>query len=207
MRRWPNYGRIACLSLALCWGCKGRAESPAVAVLPKAPEGWSAPASQRSWKFVVLHHSATEAGSVESIDAEHRQRTDSAGMPWRGIGYHFVVGNGHGLGDGVVAPTFRWTEQSAGAHAGQADYNEHGIGICLIGNFEQAHPTARQLESLQKLVGYLKGEYAIPSDRVLKHGDLKATACPGRNFPAASVARTEPWRPQSPESGAAGRNR
>lgn len=152
-----------------------------------------APASPRSWKFIVLHHSATESGTVESIDAEHRQRTDSAGIPWRGIGYHFVVGNGNGLGDGVVAPTFRWKDQSAGAHAGQADYNEHGIGICLIGNFEQARPSARQMEAVHRLVGYLKGEHAIPSDRVLKHGDLKATACPGRHFPAEAVARTEPW--------------
>ncbi len=193
MSRWPECRQIVFLSLAILWGCEGQAQSPAP-VVPKAPETWVAQESERTWKFLVLHHSATESGSVESIDAEHRQRRDSAGEPWRGIGYHFVVGNGNGLGDGVVAPTFRWKEQSAGAHAGQADYNEHGIGICLIGNFEETRPTAKQLESLQRLVGYLKREHAISTDRVLKHGDIKGTACPGRNFPASIVAATPPWR-------------
>lgn len=187
--------RVGLFVLALAWvpwGCEGQADGPPDQS-QVVPAGWTAGGMERGWKFVVLHHSATATGSVESIDAEHRQRTDSQGNPWRGIGYHFVVGNGHGLDDGEIAPTFRWREQAAGAHAGSAEHNEHGIGICLIGNFEQDAPTPRQLESLRRLVGYLKSEYGIPTERVLKHGDLKATACPGRKFPAVEIAKTKPW--------------
>ena len=32
------------------------------------------PVAARDWKSIVLHHSATDGGSVESIDAVHRRR-------------------------------------------------------------------------------------------------------------------------------------
>jgi N-acetyl-anhydromuramyl-L-alanine amidase AmpD len=146
---------------------------------------------ERSWKYIVLHHSAAEHGSVESIDAAHRQRLDANGQPWRGIGYHFVIGNGHGMPDGRIEPTFRWQEQSAGAHAGVAQFNQHGIGICLIGDFEQAAPTAAQLVSLQELIDALRQEYRIDEDAILAHRDLKPTACPGGQFPLTSFRRAE----------------
>ena len=155
------------------------------------------PVPSRDWKTIVLHHSATEGGSVASIDAVHRQQKDSAGNPWLGIGYHFVVGNGQGtrgqgtggqsMGDGEVQPTFRWQQQLAGAHAGRRDQNEHGIGICLIGNFEQAAPTDKQLASLAALLKTLSSRYAISPARVLRHQDVHATLCPGRLFPWEQV--------------------
>src|SRR6185369_5851266 len=87
--------------------------------------------TSRAWRFVVLHHTATETGDVETIDENHRARTDSSGRPWLGIGYHFVIGNGQGMADGLVEPTFRWNDQLHGAHAGDQIHNEYGIGICL----------------------------------------------------------------------------
>ena len=144
-------------------------------------------AKQRAWQVIVLHHSATSGGSVASIDAVHRQQKDAAGNPWLGIGYHFVVGNGQSMGDGEVQPTFRWQQQLAGAHAGRRDHNDHGIGICLIGNFEDTPPTDRQLASLENLLTTLSARYAIPPDRVLRHQDVHATLCPGRRFPWEQV--------------------
>jgi N-acetyl-anhydromuramyl-L-alanine amidase AmpD len=145
---------------------------------------------ERDWKFIVLHHSASDAGSVESIDAAHRARHDSQGHPWRGIGYHFVIGNGHGMSDGEIRPTFRWTEQAAGAHAGVREFNELGIGICLIGNFENAPPTAAQIAATRSLVAALSTRYGIAEREILTHGDLKATACPGRFFSREIVIAT-----------------
>lgn len=158
----------------------------------------------------MLHHSATSGGSVDSIDAVHRQQKDSAGNPWLGIGYHFVVGNGHGsgghltgghgasgqsMGDGEVQPTFRWQKQLAGAHAGRREQNERGIGICLIGDFEQAAPTDKQLASLAALLKTLSTRYSIPPAKVLRHQDVHATLCPGRLFPwervVAELARSK----------------
>jgi N-acetyl-anhydromuramyl-L-alanine amidase AmpD len=141
----------------------------------------------RSWESIVLHHSATTAGSVASIDAAHRQQKDAAGNPWLGIGYHFVVGNGQSMGDGEVQATFRWQQQLAGAHAGNRAYNDRGIGICLIGNFEETPPTDKQLASLDMLLAMLSTRYAISRDHILRHQDVHATLCPGRHFPFQQV--------------------
>jgi N-acetylmuramoyl-L-alanine amidase len=146
----------------------------------------------RQWNAIVLHHSATEGGSVASIDAVHRRQTDAAGKPWLGIGYHFVVGNGRSMGDGEIQPTFRWQKQLAGAHAGRREENEHGIGICLIGNFDVAPPTTRQLAAVRALVKTLAARYAIKIDRVVRHQDIGATLCPGRLFPWEQVVADLP---------------
>ena len=140
------------------------------------------------WKFVVLHHSATPSGSVESINATHLQRRDANGIPWRGIGYHFVIGNGQGMPDGEIRSTFRWQQQTSGAHAGSRTYNDYGIGICLIGNFEQNGPTSAQVRATKELVSQLKAQFGMKEEQILKHGDLKATACPGRLFPFQEIA-------------------
>ncbi|MCA9053166.1 MAG: N-acetylmuramoyl-L-alanine amidase [Planctomycetaceae bacterium] len=155
----------------------------------------------RGWKYIVLHHSATDSGSVESIDAAHRQRRDSNGQPWRGIGYHFVIGNGNGMADGEVAATFRWHQQTDGAHAGVAQFNQLGIGICLIGNFEEAAPTPAQVASAARLINALQAEYRIEDDRLLAHRDLKPTACPGERFPLAMFREEKPVILQTSQTG------
>jgi len=152
----------------------------------RLPAAWQPVENARGWKFVVLHHTATESGSVSSIDRVHRQRIAN-GRHWLGIGYHFVIGNGQGMPDGQVESTFRWTRQIEGAHAGVADYNQYGIGIALIGNFETRPPTAAQLAAARQLVSALRTEYAISADRVIGHGDVKATACPGRFFSVSAI--------------------
>lgn len=148
---------------------------------------WQPDAPVNAWKFIVIHHTATDSGSVESIDEAHR-----VGNAWQGIGYHFLIGNGHGMADGEVAATFRWQEQIAGAHAGNRQYNEFGIGVCLVGNFEEQPPTPAQLDAVRRLVGWLKGEFRLEQEQVLGHRDVKATACPGRHFPLDEVASARP---------------
>ena len=149
---------------------------------------WQPQTAMHDWKYIVLHHTASNSGSVDSIDRTHRERTDADGNHWRGIGYHFVIGNGVGMGDGEVQPTFRWMEQSAGAHAGDLEYNTFGIGICLVGNFEEHPPTPAQLAAVKQLVALLKDVLDIDSSAVLRHGDVKATECPGRLFPHEEIA-------------------
>lgn len=152
-----------------------QASAPADEFLPPVPP--------REWRTIVLHHSATSGGSVESIDAVHRQQRDSNGEPWLGIGYHFVIGNGQQMGDGEVRTTFRWQRQLAGAHAGKRQYNEQGIGICLIGNFDDAAPTEKQVAAIRSLLATLSKRYTITRERVVRHRDVQTTLCPGRLFP------------------------
>ena len=92
------------------------------------------------------------------------------------------------MGDGEIEATFRWRKQIQGAHAGVRKYNEYGIGIALVGNFDKTRPTAAQLRAVKRLVGTLKAAYGIGSDHVLGHSDVRATDCPGRNFPLADVS-------------------
>ncbi|MHC5035558.1 MAG: peptidoglycan recognition protein family protein [Planctomycetota bacterium] len=135
---------------------------------------------ERRWSYIVIHHSATWVGNEAVFDRHHRERNG-----WRGIGYDFVIGNGHGSTDGLVEVTFRWEEQQDGAHAGDPEYNKHGIGICLVGDFEKSRPTAKQMEALVGLVNYLQERCRIPTGNVLLHRHVRpsGTRCPGRNFP------------------------
>lgn len=148
---------------------------------------WKPDAELRDWNYIVLHHTAASRGSVESIHEEHLKRKDKNGNHWLGIGYHFVIGNGKGMSDGEIEPTFRWRQQMQGAHAGVADYNQHGIGIVLIGNFEEDPPTEAQTVSAKRLIGILKKEYGIDESKVIGHNDVKATECPGKLFPLSDV--------------------
>lgn len=144
--------------------------------------------ASHAWKYIVLHHSAGDEGSVASIDADHRLRTDRAGRPWLGIGYHFVIGNGQGMPDGLIEPTFRWREQLHGAHAGSREFNRDGIGICLVGDFSRSPPSDRQVAAARQLVDWLCRRYSIEAGHVLRHGDVVASDCPGRLFPADLLA-------------------
>ena len=159
---------------------------PPLAALPPLITGnpWKPSVPLRDWKHIVIHHTASESGSVETIHAAHLKKG------WLGIGYHFLIGNGTGMGDGEIESTFRWRQQMHGAHAGAEEYNQHGIGICVVGNFENHRPSTAQLEAVKRLVGVLKSEYHIPRNKVVRHGAVKPTACPGKLFPLDEIAQS-----------------
>jgi N-acetyl-anhydromuramyl-L-alanine amidase AmpD len=110
---------------------------------------------------------------------------------WDELGYHFVIGNGTDTGNGQVEVGSRWSKQKWGAHTKTPDnrYNEYGIGICLVGNFDIERPTAKQMQALGNLTAYLMRTYNIPAGSVLGHRDAKATDCPGRNVNISQVRR------------------
>ena len=168
----------------------------AAPVVRPGNEAWRPASAPRNWQYIVLHHTATETGSVDSIHAAHQQKKDKSGKPWLGIGYHFVIGNGRGMPDGAVEPTFRWRTQIQGAHAGSSnrDYNEVGIGVCLVGNFEETPPTPAQVESCHVLVQTLRREFQIAETQVVPHNEIRTsgTACPGKLFPLSTVASDSP---------------
>jgi len=132
---------------------------------------------KRRWDYIVIHHSFTRSGSEAIFDRYHKQKG------WLGVGYDFVIGNGNGSPDGAIEVTFRWETQIQGAHAGVDEYNQHGIGICLVGDFENGYPTPKQMDSLVGLVNYLQERCHIPTSHLLLHRNIKSTRCPGRNFP------------------------
>ena len=140
------------------------------------------------WTHIVLHHSGTPQGNVRDMDRFHRERRRMV----NGLGYHFVIGNGNGMRDGEIGIGPRWRRQQDGGHLASAAQNRYSIGICLVGNFETNHPTARQLESLRALVRYLQQRCGIPRSQITTHTqiNIRPTACPGRNFPTESFLRS-----------------
>ncbi len=159
-----------------------------------SPEpGW-VPASgiSNTWECIVIHHSANDKDTPRSMDAWHRQRG------WDELGYHFVIGNGERYPDGLIFVGPRWAKQKQGAHCKTpgAYYNEHGIGICLIGNMEDHRPTPRQMEALTQLVAFLQRQCGIPPDKILMHGHIThKTACPGRYFSIGDLMQRLNARP------------
>ncbi len=149
------------------------------------PKGWVPTAQARPWRWIVIHHSATPTGGAAYFDRLHRDKG------WDELGYHFVVGNGTQTGNGQIEVGPRWPKQKWGAHTKTPDnrFNDFGIGICLVGNFDLTRPTDAQVKSVSRLVAYLMRTYHIPPDHVLGHGDCKPTDCPGRYMNVATVRR------------------
>jgi hypothetical protein len=139
----------------------------------------------RAWRYIIIHHSDTPAGSAARFDRAHKARG------WEMLGYDFVIGNGSETGDGLIEVGPRWTWQLDGAHTGTPDhrFNEYGIGICLVGNFDITRPTARQIDSLARLCAILMRTYNIPTKSILGHRDCKSTACPGRYMDVNQVRK------------------
>jgi N-acetylmuramoyl-L-alanine amidase-like protein len=149
------------------------------------PQEWLINVPANRWQYIVIHHSATPAGNAASFDRMHKAKG------WDELGYHFVIGNGTSSGDGQIEVGPRWPKQKWGAHAKTADqrFNNYGIGVCLVGNFDIERPSSRQMESVARLVGYLMKTYRIPASRVVAHSETKATECPGRHMSVAEVRR------------------
>lgn len=165
---------------------------------PGLPSGIIPPGGikQGNWKVIVVHHSASNVDTPQGMDAYHRFTRH-----WEnGLGYHFVIGGGVNYPDGKIFVGPRWTKQIQGAHCGvpagtyfgvrRPDnfFNEHGIGICLIGDMNGRQPTPRQLAALENLTTYLCGKTGVQPSYIYGHGQVKQTECPGRNMRNRIVA-------------------
>ncbi len=138
------------------------------------------------WQYIIIHHSATSSGSASEFDKYHREQKG-----WDELAYHFVIGNGNGAPDGLVETGTRWLKSKHGAHAGNIEMNDIGIGICLVGDFEKEHPTPKQIASLKKLLRRLISEYNIPLSHIIGHRQVymgkKHTLCPGKHLDLKTI--------------------
>lgn len=132
------------------------------------------------WRWIVIHHSATAGGDAAAFERYH-----IGVRRWDSLAYHFVIGNGVGAEDGQIEVGPRWRAQRGGPHSAVAEYNEHGIAVCVVGDFNKRPPTELQMRSLRALVSHLMARHRIPPDAVLGHRECPgaATECPGSEFP------------------------
>jgi len=141
----------------------------------------------KRWKYIVAHHSGIEDGNATSYGREHRRRGYE-----NGLAYHFVIGNGRDSGEGEIEIGSRWLQQVHGGHVRSEEYNEHGIGICLVGNFEKRLIPSRQLASFISLVDWLRTDAPLgiePTFTVHRWVDRNRTVCPGKYFPYTALSR------------------
>ena len=119
---------------------------------------------------IILHHSASpmDKTTIHIIHNWHLQRG------WLGCGYHYVIHEDGSIFQGRPLDV-------VGAHA--RGYNEHSVGICTVGNFEIEYPALCQQEALGKLLlWFINDKLGNRSLSIMRHKDVVATLCPGRNF-------------------------
>ena len=143
-----------------------------------------APVASGRWRYIVIHHSGADEGSLKAIDRYHREERHME----HGMAYHFLIGNGNGMGDGEIAVGNRWKDQRDGGHLRSEDQNKVALGICLIGNFDKKKPTERQLRSLEPLIRSLMKRCNLSANSVKTHQQINIvrTECPGDKFPTRS---------------------
>jgi len=114
-------------------------------------------------KYIIIHHSAGN-GNINEIDSLHRKING-----WKTIGYHYIIEK-----DGTIYETIPLQIVTNQVFS----FNKESIGVCLIGNFEIEKPTIRQYFALIKILIILK--YQFPKSKIMRHGELNATQCPGK---------------------------
>ncbi len=119
--------------------------------------------------YIILHHSAGN-GDIRNIHNQHLNQGYS------GIGYHYYIRKDGNIYTGRPLNT-------VGAHC--LNYNYQSIGICFEGNFETEKMCDAQKNAGKELVNYLKSQYKSVS--VVRHKDMNATLCPGKNFPFSDI--------------------
>lgn len=127
---------------------------------------------------IIVHCSATPAGSVESFRGYHVQYRG-----WQDIGYHWVIGNGHGMPDGQIEPGR--AEDLVGAHC--TGYNDKSIGICIVGDTDKIPPTKAQYEQLIAKLVQLCRTYQIPAENIIGHREAPSGAAQGKTCPGRLV--------------------
>jgi len=125
-------------------------------------------------KYIILHHSATDADTFESIKRYHMEVRG-----WKDIGYHYLIEKDGALYKGR-------DEKTTGAHT--KGMNSESIGICLVGNFDKYEPNEAQLKTLNDLISDIQYRYNIPNENIKMHRDFADyKTCPGLKFPIEEV--------------------
>lgn len=128
---------------------------------------------------IVVHHSATADGQTFSWGAIRKYHVGTNG--WLDIGYH---GGVELVGDHYEAMFGRdWGMD--GAHTlGQ---NERALGICFVGNFDDAPCPDAQLAVGAMVLRTWMALYGIPATEIYPHNVFQNKSCPGKRFDMARL--------------------
>ncbi|WP_108669562.1 peptidoglycan recognition family protein [Peribacillus acanthi] len=121
---------------------------------------------------LVLHHPAHKTWGIEDIHEYHKNT-----KRWNGIGYNYFI-----TFDGRI---IEGRGKNIGAHC--SGHNDHTLGICFQGNFDEQEMTAEQIQAGGWLISQLVKDYGLTLNDVIRHKDLAKTSCPGKNFKLEDV--------------------
>lgn len=146
-----------------------------VASLPTNPA--TGPYTRRrlsSIQYGVLHHTAVARTVTWQAVAEYHVN----GNGWPGIGYHIGIRDA----DGVCKVSLLNEPETRSYHS-HTEGNNHGLAVCVAGNFDVDKPTVNEVVALRHVVVVL-WRWATWIDwlPILAHGEVKGndTGCPGR---------------------------
>lgn len=131
---------------------------------------------------LIVHHSATSDGETFSWGAIRNFHIKDRG--WRDVGYHIGTEK---IGDSywdVLGRNF----DDHGAHCPDGAMNVHGIGWCIVGNFDVVAPSPDLLAHCVKTAAHLCRLFKIPPDNILGHREAQGRwghvtkTCPGTRF-------------------------
>lgn len=176
----------AALLLALAPARAGQFAPPQPRVYPRsswATQGPVGPIEPDPVKRrIIVHHAdilvtpemknARGAASLAASEAYVRELYDLhvRREGWYDIGYHYVVDWEGRIFEGRDVNLL-------GAHSESA--NKGSIGVVLMGDLQDQHPTRRQLRGLKELLDWLSYAYDISPLHIGGHHHYDATACPG----------------------------
>ena len=126
------------------------------------------PTKRKVTNAIVVHHAAASVCDAQTIDKWHKRNG------WTGIGYHFLVRKVGGIVE-IGRPL-----DTIGAHC--LNHNADTIGICFEGDFDKEKMSAEQLKTGQELLANMLATYG-KEIKIVRHKDMMATDCPGKNFP------------------------
>lgn len=130
------------------------------------------------WSVITVHHSAMPLGSSTTLAGRSAElRTIQRGHlnkpeGWGDVGYHYLIDPEGRIYEGR---RLSWR----GAHVG--GQNDHNLGVCLLGNFNEQQPSAAAVRSLERLLDDLRSKNGIPRSNVRYHRGWPTanTECPG----------------------------
>ncbi|MBT9145377.1 MAG: hypothetical protein DDT42_01248 [candidate division WS2 bacterium] len=141
------------------------------------------------WKKIIIHHTASPTEVLRKgkwvkvnrgiIDEWHKRRGFGQ------IGYHFLV-----LKDGTVEAGR--PINMVGAHCLASRRNHLGVGIALVGNFQESRVPNLQLAAAAQLTSKLINLFKMNGTQYIElHREVPGakTLCPGRFFPKEEFIR------------------
>lgn len=146
---------------------------------------------------IVIHHTAVlpDEGAPprneKQVDKYHATKgfeITCSGHVYH-VAYHYLILTSGRIQKGRP-------ERCEGAHA--KNYNSY-LGISVVGDFDSrdnpkgekgpTQPNPKQMAALVRLSHQLMLRYHIPASRVVRHGDIAVTRCPGDRFPFGALLR------------------